>query len=149
MRFISKYSNHRSMSMAGRLRTGATSHRDIDRIHELCPNTPILIRTSADDLMPGGNRIEDMLELIPVVESHGIDAWSIQAGFHEAPRPVANSLVPEGSFIHLAKSVKQATDLPVFPGTRITSIETCRQVVMKAMAIWLAWQGHLLLTRIM
>lgn len=130
MRFISKYSNHRSDEYGGSVENRARLLTEIiDRIHELCPNTPILIRTSADDLMPGGNRIEDMLELIPVVESHGIDAWSIQAGFHEAPRPVANSLVPEGSFIHLAKSVKQATDLPVFPGTRITSIETCRQVV--------------------
>lgn len=130
MRFISKYSNQRSDQYGGPVENRARLLTEIiDRIHDLCPNTPILIRTSADDLMPGGNRIEDMLELIPIVESHGIDAWSIQAGFHEAPRPVANSLVPEGSFIHLAKSVKQATELPVFPGTRITSIEMCGRVV--------------------
>lgn len=130
MRFISKYSNHRTDQYGGSVENRARLLTEvIDRIHELCPGVPILIRTSADDLMPGGNRIEDMLELMPIVEAHGIDAWSVQAGFHEAPRPVANSLVPEGSFIDLAKQVKAATDLPVFPGTRITSIEMCKKVV--------------------
>lgn len=130
MRFLSKYSNHRTDEYGGSPENRARLlTRIIDRVHETCPGVPILIRTSADDLMPGGNRIEDTLQLIPIIEAHGIDAWSIQAGFHEAPRPVANSLVPEGEFIHLAKEVKAATKLPVFPGTRITGIELCNKVL--------------------
>ena len=75
---------------------------------------PILIRYSADDLMPGGQRVEDLKEVIECVEKHGVDAWSIQAGFHEAPRPVANQLVPEGEFIYLSKEAKKYTTLPCF-----------------------------------
>lgn len=130
MRFLSKYSNHRTDEYGGSLENRARLLTEvIDRIHETCPGTPILIRTSADDLMPGGNRIEDTLELIPLVEAHGVDAWSIQVGFHEAPRPVANSLVPEGEFIDLAKAVRAVTKLPVFPGTRITNLSLCNKVV--------------------
>lgn len=90
---------------------------------------PILVRISADDLMPDGNRIADTLELIPIIEAHGVDAWSVQAGFHEAPRPVANQIVPEGEFIDLAKQVKTVTSKPVFPGTRINTLDMCEKVV--------------------
>ena len=54
-----------------------------------------------------------------IMGAAGYDAWSIQAGFHEAPRPVANQLVPEGEFIYLSKEAKKYTSLPCFPGTRI------------------------------
>lgn len=90
---------------------------------------PILIRYSADDLMPGGQRVEDLKEVIECVEKHGVDAWSIQAGFHEAPRPVANQLVPEGEFIYLSKEAKKYTTLPCFPGTRINHLDVCEKIL--------------------
>ncbi|QKF07838.1 FAD-dependent oxidoreductase [Berryella wangjianweii] len=131
MRFLSKYSNHRTDEYGGDERGRAKFLTDIiDEIHRTCgKGMPIIVRISADDLMPDGNRIEDTLKIIPIVEEHGVDAWSVQAGFHEAPRPVANALVPEGEFIGLAKSVKTVTDLPVFPGTRITGLEMCKKVI--------------------
>ena len=130
MRFISKYSNHRTDEYGGTTENRARLLTEIiDKVHETCPGTPIIVRTSADDLMPGGNRIDDAKELVPIVEAHGIDAWSIQVGFHEAPRPVANSLVPEGEFIDLARQIKQITKLPVWPGTRITHLDLCRRIV--------------------
>lgn len=130
MRFLSKYSNHRDDEYGGSAENRARLLTEIiDAVHESCPGIPIIVRTSADDFMPGGSRIEDLLEIVPIVEKHGIDAWNVQVGFHEAPKPVANFLVPEGEFIHFAKEVKEATDLPVYPGTRITSEKMCEKVV--------------------
>lgn len=131
MRFLSKYSNHRTDEYGGDAKNRARFLNEIiDEIHKTCgDDMPILVRISADDLMPGGNRIEDTLEIIPVVEAHGVDAWSVQAGFHEAPRPVANQIVPEGEFIDLAKQVKTVTNKPVFPGTRINTLDMCQKVV--------------------
>ena len=130
MRFLSKYSNHRVDEYGGSAENRARLLTEIiDAIHESCPDVPIIVRTSADDFMPGGSRIEDLLEIVPIVEKHGINAWNIQVGFHEAPKPVANFLVPEGEFIHFAKQVKEATKLPVYPGTRITSEKMCKKVV--------------------
>lgn len=131
MRFLSKYSNHRTDEYGGTPENRARLLTEIiDEVHATCgPDMPILVRISADDLMPGGNRIEDTLELIPIIEKHGVDAWSVQVGFHEAPRPVANQIVPEGEFIDLAKQVKTVTSKPVFPGTRINSLDMCDKVV--------------------
>ncbi len=131
MRFLSKYSNHRTDEYGGSPENRARLLTEIlDEVHRVCgPEMPVLVRISADDLMPGGNRIEDTLELIPIIEAHGVDAWSVQAGFHEAPRPVANQIVPEGEFIDLAKQVKTVTSKPVFPGTRINSLDMCDKVV--------------------
>lgn len=131
MRFLSKYSNHRTDEYGGSPENRARLLTEIiDEVHATCgSDMPILVRISADDLMPGGNRIEDTLELIPIIEKHGVDAWSVQVGFHEAPRPVANQIVPEGEFIDLAKQVKTVTGKPVFPGTRINSLDMCDKVV--------------------
>lgn len=131
MRFLSKYSNHRTDEYGGSPENRARLLTEIiDEIHKTCgDDMPILVRISADDLMPVGNRIEDTLELIPIIEAHGVDAWSIQAGFHEAPRPVANQIVPEGEFIGLAKQCKTVTNKPVFPGTRINTLDMCDKVV--------------------
>jgi 2,4-dienoyl-CoA reductase (NADPH2) len=131
MRFLSKYSNHRTDQYGGSPENRARLLTEIiDEIHKTCgDDMPILIRISADDLMPGGNRIADTLELIPIIEKHGVDAWSIQAGFHEAPRPVANQIVPEGEFIGLAKACKTVTNKPVWPGTRINTLDMCNKVV--------------------
>ena len=131
MRFLSKYSNHRTDEYGGSPENRARLLTEIiDEVHKTCgDDMPILIRISADDLMPGGNRIEDTKELVPIIEAHGVDAWSVQAGFHEAPRPVANQIVPEGEFIDLAKEVKSVTNKPVFPGTRINSLDMCEKVV--------------------
>ena len=132
MRFISKYSNHRTDEYGGSTENRCRLLTDIiDEIHRQCGDDyPILIRYSADDLMPGGQRVEDLKEVIECVEAHGIDAWSIQAGFHEAPRPVANQLVPEGEFIYLSKEAKKYTKLPCFPGTRINHLDVCEQILL-------------------
>ncbi len=131
MRFISKYSNHRTDEYGGDTKGRCKLLTDIiDEIHKQCgEDYPILVRYSADDLMPGGQRVEDLKEVIEVVEAHGIDAWSIQAGFHEAPRPVANQLVPEGEFIYLSKEAKKYTSLPCFPGTRINHLDVCEKIL--------------------
>ena len=131
MRFLSKYSNHRTDEYGGDTKGRCKLLTDIiDEIHKQCgEDYPILVRYSADDLMPGGQRVEDLKEVIEVVEAHGIDAWSIQAGFHEAPRPVANQLVPEGEFIYLSKEAKKYTSLPCFPGTRINHLDVCEKIL--------------------
>lgn len=132
MRFISKYSNHRTDEYGGSTENRCRLLTDIiDEIHKTCgDDMPILIRYSADDLMPGGQRLEDLKEVIECVEAHGVDAWSIQAGFHEAPRPVANQLVPEGEFVYLSKEAKKYTKLPTFPGTRINHLDVCEKILL-------------------
>lgn len=79
--------------------------------------------------MPGGNRVPDTKRIIPIVERHGVVAWSIQAGFHEAPRMLVNQFVPEAPFVYMAKECKEVTNLPVMCAYRINSIERCEQII--------------------
>lgn len=131
MRFISKYSNHRTDEYGGSTENRCRLLTEIiDEVHKTCgDDMPIIVRYSADDLMPGGQRVEDLEEVMKIVEAHGIDAWSIQAGFHEAPVPVANQFVPEGEFIYLSKAAKGISSLPCFPGTRINHLDYCEKVI--------------------
>lgn len=59
MRFLSKYSNHRTDEYGGSAENRARFLCEIiDEIHKTCgDDMPILVRISADDLMPDGNRI--------------------------------------------------------------------------------------------
>lgn len=130
-RFLSSYSNRRTDQYGGTLEKRTRFLTDIiDEVHARCgADYPVMVRISADDFMPGGNRIGDTQQIIPIVERHGVVAWSIQAGFHEAPRMLVNQFVPEASFIDLARKCKEVTQLPVMTAYRINTIERCEQAI--------------------
>ena len=130
-RFLSSFSNRRTDAYGGTLAKRTRFLTDIiDEIHaRVGEDYPVMVRISADDFMPGGNRIADTQQIIPIVERHGVVAWSIQAGFHEAPKMLVNQFVPEANFVDLARQCKQVTTLPVLTAYRINSIERCEQVI--------------------
>lgn len=130
-RFLSSFSNRRTDEYGGSLAKRTRLLTDIiDTIHRRCGDDyPVMVRISADDFMPGGNRIKDTQQIIPIVERHHIVAWSIQAGFHEAPKLLVNQFVPEAAFVDLARQCKQVTSLPVMASYRINSIERCEQIL--------------------
>ena len=66
MRFLSKYSNHRTDEYGGSAENRARFLCEIiDEIHKTCgDDMPILVRISADDLMPDGNRIAEIRRVL-------------------------------------------------------------------------------------
>lgn len=130
-RFISSYSNRRSDEYGGTLEKRTRLLTDIiDNIHQKAGDDyPVMVRISADDFMPNGNRIEDTKEIIPIVERHGVVAWSIQVGFHEAPLMLVNQFVDEAAFVDLSRQIKEVTKLPVMTSYRINSIERCEEIL--------------------
>ena len=135
-RFISSFSNRRTDEYGGSPEKRARLLCDIidDIHHKAGDDYPVMVRISADDFMPGGNRIEDTKRIIPVVERHDVVAWSIQVGFHEAPRPLVNQFVPDAAFVDLATQCKQVTKLPVMASYRINSIQRCEEILAKGRA---------------
>jgi 2,4-dienoyl-CoA reductase (NADPH2) len=135
-RFLSSFSNRRTDEYGGTLEKRTRLLTDIiDEVHARCGDDyQVMVRISADDFMPGGNRIEDTKQIIPIVEKHGVVAWSIQAGFHEAPKLLVNQFVPEAAFIDLARQCKQVTKLPVMCSYRINSIERCESAIAEGYA---------------
>jgi 2,4-dienoyl-CoA reductase (NADPH2) len=130
-RFLSSFSNRRTDEYGGTLAKRTRFLTDIiDTIHRKAGDDyPVMVRISADDFMPGGNRIADTQAIIPIVEQHGVVAWSVQVGFHEAPRPLVNQFVPEAAFVGLARQCKEVTNKPVMASYRINSIERCEKIL--------------------
>ncbi|QGF22424.1 FAD-dependent oxidoreductase [Raineyella fluvialis] len=130
-RFLSSFSNRRTDEYGGTLEKRTRLLTDIlDEIHQRCGDDfPVMVRISADDFMPGGNRVSDTRQIIPIVERHGVAAWSIQAGFHEAPRLLVNQFVPEAAFVDMARQCKQVSRVPVIASYRINTIDRCESIV--------------------
>jgi 2,4-dienoyl-CoA reductase (NADPH2) len=130
-RFLSSFSNRRMDEYGGTVERRTRLLTDIiDNIHtKVGKDYPVMVRISADDFMPGGNRIADTQQIIPIVEKHGVVAWSIQVGFHEAPKLLVNQFVPEAAYVDLARQCKQVTRLPVMASYRINSIERCEKIL--------------------
>ncbi len=53
---------------------------------------PIILRMSGSEKIPGGNTIEDTLQLIPELEKRGVDAFEISRGSqYELPNKIMPS----------------------------------------------------------
>jgi len=81
---------------------------------------PLLFRISGDELIEGGLRIEDNIEIAKGLEKAGVDAIHVTAGLLEtynlAMPPMS---VPRGCFIPLAEKVKESVSIPVIGVGRI------------------------------
>lgn len=135
-RFISSYSNNRTDKYGGTIEKRCQIVLDIieDIKKKAGADIPIMVRISADDFMPGGNKIEDTKKIIPILEKAGIAAFDIQAGFHEAPQPLTNEFVPDGVNVPLAAEIKKVTNLPVSVGYRIDGVEQAENIIQDGSA---------------
>lgn len=135
-RFISSYSNKRTDKYGGTLEKRLQIVYEVieDIKKKAGTDIPIMVRISADDFMPGGNRIEDTKKIIPLLGKAGVVAFDIQAGFHEAPQPLTNEFVPDGVNVPLAAEVKKVTNLPVSVGYRIDGVQQAEKILQSGSA---------------
>lgn len=88
----------------------------IDAIKERCgKDFPIILRISGDEKIEGGNHVSDMMELVPALIKHGIDAFEVSGGTqYENP----NKIIPshgeiEGVNVEQATAIKRISSVPV------------------------------------
>ena len=79
------------------------------------------LRTSADELVPGGLTLEDMKKAASVWADTGkVDYLNVTIGTYKSLAPViAPMMVPPRAFVFYAAEIKQVVDLPVFAAIRI------------------------------
>jgi len=80
---------------------------------------PISYRTCGDSFMPGGNRQEDIQQVVQAMEKAGADVINQAVGWHQAPMPMITMNVPRGTFVYLAQGIKEKVDIPVIACHRI------------------------------
>jgi len=80
---------------------------------------PLICRISGEEFMEGGHTLEDSKKLAPVLERAGVHCLSMQAGWHECPRPLVHMSVPRGAFVYIAEEIKKVVSIPVVAAYRI------------------------------
>lgn len=80
---------------------------------------PLICRISGEEFMEGGHTLEDSKKLAPILEKAGVHCLSMQAGWHECPRPLVHMSVPRGAFVYIAEEIKKVVSVPVVAAYRI------------------------------
>jgi 2,4-dienoyl-CoA reductase (NADPH2) len=120
-RFLSPYSNKRTDEYGGTPEKRLRFFLDVIESSKAKAGKDftLICRLSGDELLEGGNKLEDVQKMIPALEKAGIAAFNIQAGWHESPRALVQQWVPEGAFVYLAEGIKQVATKPVAAAYRI------------------------------
>ena len=115
--FLSPLRNTRTDEYGGSLMNRARLLLEVvDAIKAKCGKEfPIILRMSGSEKVPGGNTVEDMMELVPVLIEHGIDAFEISGGSqYEVPHKIMPSHGEEaGANVEEAVRIKSVSTVPV------------------------------------
>jgi 2,4-dienoyl-CoA reductase (NADPH2) len=91
----------------------------------------IVYRISALDLVEGGLRAEEILEVGKAVEAAGATILNTGIGWHEARIPTIAQAVPRGAFAWTTRRLKQALRIPVVASNRINAPEVAEEILAR------------------
>lgn len=108
--FLSPVTNQRDDEWGGdatrRARFGVEVLRTVrDRVGG---EYPVIFRLTGADLMPGGVPFGEVADFAVALTAAGADALNIGIGWHEAPVPTVQALVPPGNWIPVATRIREA-----------------------------------------
>lgn len=119
--FLSPVTNRRTDAYGGpienRMRFGLEV---IARVREvLGKNFPLGVRIAGNDFMEGGHTNEESAIFAAETVKAGVDAINVTGGWHETYVPQLNTSVPSGTFVYLARGIKEKVSVPVFASNRL------------------------------
>lgn len=135
--FMSPVTNKRTDEYGGSLENRARFGKEIIEAvrAKVGPDFPIFVRMVGDELIPGGNKIEDMKQFARIWEEAGADAFNVTAGWHEAKTPMLTMNVPRAGYAWMAEGIKSAVKhAPVAASNRINSPEIAEQILREGRA---------------
>ncbi|NLL53501.1 MAG: FAD-dependent oxidoreductase [Peptococcaceae bacterium] len=138
--FLSARTNQRKDRWGGSLENRARFAIEvIDRIRKKTSKDMIIeLRVSGDELVPGGQQIDEIKEFALMVQDK-IDLIHVSAGIHEVrdtlTRMFAHTTFTEhGCNVYLAEAVKKVVKIPVVTVGGITSPELAEQILAEGKA---------------
>lgn len=122
--FLSPISNKRSDEYGGgldnRMRFAVET---IEAIREsVGDDFPIIFRLSGDELMEGGLKVRDNVEIAQRLAKVGVDAFHVSPGWHESKVPIMIMVIPRTAYAVLAAAIRENVDIPVISGIRINDL---------------------------
>nr|HPI88405.1 NAD(P)/FAD-dependent oxidoreductase [Spirochaetota bacterium] len=123
--FLSALKNRRSDEYGGTVEGRLRFCREaIESIKRAAGNDfPVIMRISADELVPGGRTVRETQYILPRLVASGVDAFHVSAGVYPDTswRVIPPAGTPLGINTSLSRMIKEATDVPVMVVGRITS----------------------------
>lgn len=118
--FLSPATNDRRDEYGGSLENRARIVTNIiSRIRGKLPAMPVLARIAGHDLLPNGNTHREAARIAQLLQAAGADAFNVTGGWHESRVPQITGEVPPGAYVWLARTVKEAVNVPVAASNRI------------------------------
>lgn len=103
----------------------------IDAVKSVWPaEKPVAVRVSAEDYEEGGNKAEDLAEMLNMVKDKGIDLVNVSTG---GVVPVAPNAVKGYQLPH-AQLIREKTGLPVIAGGLVTDAQEAEAIISQGKA---------------
>lgn len=143
MQYLSPFSNQRDDEYGGTRERRLRFLEEVVRAvrDQVGPEFPVVVRLSADELVPNGLTPEDTVVIARRLEQLGVDALHITAGGYAAYttgymiQPMA---IADGPLIHYAQQVKEAVSIPVIAVGKIRTPELANAVIEQGQADFVA-----------
>lgn len=134
---MSPHYNHRTDGYGGSVKNRARFAVEVIRgIKEKAgEDYPVIFRISGDELVEGGRRIEETVEIAQLLEKAGADAIHVSCGMPESDYAISAPMDVEDLFnVGNAARVKAAVRIPVIAVNRITTMEQADAVIQSGKA---------------
>lgn len=96
---------------------------------------PLTFRLSGEELIPGGNGLEETKVIAKKLEDAGVVAFNITAGWHESRVPLITMDVPRGGYVYLAEGVKKVlSNAKVIASNRINDPILANRIIAEGRA---------------
>lgn len=135
-RFLSKATNNRTDEYGGSPENRCRLLLEMCKaIKDALPGFPVFLRWSPIDLVPGGNTIEDALELAPYIDNAGFGYINVQIGWHESSEPTTTKEIPDGYWSWVSAELKKVVrKTPIVTGYRETDPEVMEKILAEGKA---------------
>jgi len=108
------------------------------------PNYPVLVKINAEDFVPGGLSVDDMLAVVELLEAAGCDAVELSGGtgspegisFSRVGRPAPGE--PEAYYESAALRFKKSVAMPLILVGGIRTFETATRLVAEGVTDYIA-----------
>ncbi len=129
--FLSPIYNKRTDEFGGspenRARFGRMVLEEVRK--QVGPFTPILCKISADEMLPGGNTLEDCLEYLQYFDEF-VDVYNVSAGLNQSLQyQIDSNCYADGWRSYMAKAVKEKYGKPVITMGNIRSPKVANEIL--------------------
>lgn len=139
--FLSPITNHRTDGYGGpldkRMRFGLEV---IEKVRRAVGKDFLFgIRVSGHDFVKGGNTSEESAIFCTEAQKTGVDCINVTGGWHETNVPQITSDVPPGTYVYLARNIKEHVSVPVFASNRLGNPHIAEKVLLSGAADMVCW----------